>query len=114
MKYLKLLTLLLVFTAMSCTESKFEDTVYLDFDSVKCWVVNYQDQTNETEILEHAEHLANPNATTFIYFYPSSVDVSMFQNATNQTELINLMGERIPQSGYIAIPDEPIRKLEFY
>lgn len=105
---------LIFLLVISCGKSNFEDSVYLDFDQVKCWVVNYETETSEEDLLKHAEHLSNPMGTTYVYYYPQGFDVSVLQNAENQTDLISLMEERLPDIGFMIIEDKEPQKLEMY
>lgn len=103
----------ILFLVTSCGTSNFQEVVYHDFGMTKHWVVNYSDpETSKEDMAERAKMYASPENTTYFYFYPASIDVSILQNANDQTGLIKLMTEDGPTASFVVAPQQEPMEME--
>lgn len=95
---------------MSCSSST-TDVAAFEFGGAWYNVVNYKEGTTKEDLQKHVATFSNPKATSYFFFYPENVDVSVFKKeAFNQRDFAATIADVKPTYGFYKMtgPDDAI------
>lgn len=104
MKYLIILIILI--TLASCT-SNIKNVAGFEFDNAWYWIITYSPEATEADLKDYTKLNANPNQTSYFFYYPEGTVLSRFENeAWNMKKLANSISVKKPTYGhYIMVAD---------
>lgn len=96
----KLLLLLAGLFMISCS-GPTTDVAAFEFNGAWYNVLNYKNGTTKEELKEYVKTYSNKNTTSFFFFYPENVDVSVFKNQPfNPVSFAATITETKPDFGF--------------
>lgn len=105
----KIVLFLFVLSLLWACGSKTKDVAAFEFDGAWYWVYNYESGTTEEELKECVKTYSNPNQTSYFFFYPDSVDVSIYASkpfSLNSFSRTILGSTPQPSFGFYKMPND--------